>query len=129
MKEHNKVYKNIDEQMRKFEIFKINYISIKNHNKLNKNAMYKKKVNQFSDYSEEELKEYFKTLLHVPNHMIEKYSKPFENHLKDNILISEFYTNGKRNEKDIFSKVPEILDYREKGIVHEPKDRSLYICS
>lgn len=29
MKEHNKVYKNIDEQMRKFEIFKINYISIK----------------------------------------------------------------------------------------------------
>lgn len=125
MKEHNKVYKNIDEQMRKFEIFKINYISIKNHNKLNKNAIYKKKVNQFSDYSEEELKEYFKTLLHVPNHMIEKYSKPFENHLKDNILISEFYTNGKRNEKDIFSKVPEILDYREKGIVHEPKDQGL----
>ncbi|KOB58948.1 hypothetical protein PFHG_00698 [Plasmodium falciparum HB3] len=73
MKEHNKVYKNIDEQMRKFEIFKINYISIKNHNKLNKNAMYKKK----------------------------------------------------RNEKDIFSKVPEILDYREKGIVHEPKDQGL----
>ncbi|SPJ12948.1 cysteine proteinase falcipain 1 [Plasmodium sp. DRC-Itaito] len=125
MKEHNKVYKNIEEQMRKFEIFKINYIRIKNHNKLNKNAMYKKKVNQFSDYSEEELKKYFKSLLPVPNDMIKKYVKPLENHLKNNILISQFYTNGKRNDKDIFSKVPEILDYREKGIVHEPKDQGL----
>ncbi|SOV25300.1 cysteine proteinase falcipain 1 [Plasmodium sp. DRC-Itaito] len=125
MKEHNKVYKSLEEQMRKFEIFKMNYISIKSHNKLNKNAMYKKKVNQFSDYSEEELKQYFKTLLPVPKHMIQKYVKPLENHLEKNILINEFYTNGKRNDKDIFMKVPEILDYREKGIVHEPKDQGL----
>ncbi|KYN96171.1 cysteine proteinase falcipain 1 [Plasmodium gaboni] len=125
MKEHNKVYKSVEEQMRKFEIFKMNYISIKSHNKLNKNAMYKKKVNQFSDYSEEELKQYFKTLLPVPKHMIQKYVKPLENHLEKNILINEFYTNGKRNDKDIFMKVPEILDYREKGIVHEPKDQGL----
>ncbi|SOV19572.1 cysteine proteinase falcipain 1 [Plasmodium gaboni] len=125
MKEHNKVYKSLEEQMRKFEIFKMNYISIKSHNKLNKNAMYKKKVNQFSDYSEEELKQYFKTLLPVPKHMIQKYVKPLENDLEKNILINEFYTNGKRNDKDIFMKVPEILDYREKGIVHEPKDQGL----
>ncbi|SOV19651.1 cysteine proteinase falcipain 1 [Plasmodium sp. gorilla clade G2] len=125
MKEHNKVYKSLEEQMRKFEIFKMNYISIKSHNKLNKNAMYKKKVNQFSDYSEEELKQYFKKLLPVPKHMIQKYVKPLENHLEKNRLINEFYTNGKRNDKDIFMKVPEILDYREKGIVHEPKDQGL----
>ncbi|CRH01345.1 cysteine proteinase falcipain 1, putative [Plasmodium relictum] len=116
MKEHNKNYKNMKEKIERYENFKINYLEIKKHNA--DNDLYKKKLNHFSDYSKKELENYFKKLTSVPPHLIEKHVKPFNAMLKS----AKGNENEKKNE-DIFSKYPTNLDYRQKGIVIDPKDQ------
>ncbi|CRG94776.1 cysteine proteinase falcipain 1, putative [Plasmodium gallinaceum] len=118
MNEHNKNYNSMKEKIEKYENFKINYLEIKKHN--TENHLYKKKVNKFSDYSKKELENYFKKLVPVPSHLIEKHVKPFSTILKSVKGIEE-----KEKNKDLFSTFPTNLDYREKGIVHEPKDQGV----
>ncbi|GAW82506.1 cysteine proteinase precursor,vivapain-1 [Plasmodium gonderi] len=117
MKKYNRNYKDINEQIEKYENFKVNYIKIKNHNKMN--HTYKMKINQFGDYSKKDFEKYFKKLLPIPNHLKEKYVTPFSLHMK---YKKNKLTLGNSN---LFASVPENLDYREKGIVHEPKDQGL----
>ncbi|KAI4836704.1 cysteine proteinase [Plasmodium brasilianum] len=119
MKEYNKKYKDINEQMEKYENFKRNYISIETYNKM-ENILYKKKLNQFSDYSKKDFENYFKKLLPIPNHLKEKYVVPFKSTRK-----KEDQNNKVEKSKSIFGDLPDNLDYREKGIVHEPKDQML----
>ncbi|SBT80356.1 cysteine proteinase, putative [Plasmodium malariae] len=119
MKEYNKKYKDINEQMEKYENFKRNYINIETYNKM-ENILYKKKLNQFSDYSKKDFENYFKKLLPIPNHLKEKYVVPFKSTRK-----KEDQNNKVEKSKSIFGDLPDNLDYREKGIVHEPKDQML----
>ncbi|GAB68005.1 cysteine proteinase precursor [Plasmodium cynomolgi strain B] len=118
MKKYNRSYKDITEQMEKYKNFKMNYLKIKKHNETNQ--MYKMRLNQFSDYSKKDFESYFKKLLPIPDHLKKKYVVPFGsmNNGKDKKVDSNKSAN-------LFTDVPEILDYREKGIVHEPKDQGL----
>lgn len=118
MNKYNRNYKDITEQMEKYENFKINYLKIKKHNETSQ--MYRMRLNQFSDYSKKDFENYFRKLLPIPDHLKKKYVVPFGslNNVKGKIVDSN-------KSADIFTDVPEILDYREKGIVHEPKDQGL----
>ncbi|SBS86530.1 cysteine proteinase, putative [Plasmodium ovale] len=129
MKKYNKNYKNMNEQMEKYENFKVNYRKIKEHNKKKKDITYKKKVNHFGDYSKKDLKNYFKKLLPIQDNLKEKYVIPFKSNIKteENKLgkdnNSSDSSNSSSSDNDILNTLPENLDYREKGIVHDPKDQ------
>ncbi|CAI7722304.1 vivapain-1 [Plasmodium vivax] len=119
MNKYKRSYKDINEQMEKYKNFKMNYLKIKKHNETNQ--MYKMKVNQFSDYSKKDFESYFRKLLPIPDHLKKKYVVPFSsmnNGKGKNVVTSSSGAN-------LLADVPEILDYREKGIVHEPKDQGL----
>ncbi|ANQ09647.1 Trophozoite cysteine proteinase [Plasmodium coatneyi] len=118
MNQYNRSYKDITEQMEKYENFKMNYLKIKQHNETNQ--MYKMRLNQFSDYSKKDFQNYFRKLLPIPEHLKKKYVVPFSS--LNNGKVKKL---GSNKSADIFDDVPEILDYREKGIVHEPKDQGL----
>ncbi|CXI93303.1 berghepain-1 [Plasmodium berghei] len=117
MKEYNKKYKNIDEQLVRFENFKTNYMKVKKHNEMiGKNGItYVQKVNQFSDFSKEELDSYFKKLLPIPHNLKTKHVVPLKTHLDDN----------KIKPKEGVLDYPEQRDYREWNILLPPKDQGM----
>ncbi|KJP88439.1 cysteine proteinase [Plasmodium fragile] len=118
MKKYNRSYKDTTEQMEKYENFKMNYLKIKKHNETNQ--IYKMRINQFGDYSKKDFQSYFKKLLPIPEDLKKKYVVPFGSlhNEKGRKMDSNKYANP-------INDMPDILDYREKGIVHEPKDQGL----
>ncbi|KEG04645.1 chabaupain 1 [Plasmodium vinckei vinckei] len=116
MKENNKKYENMDEQLQRFENFKIRYMKTQKHNEMvGKNGLtYVQKVNQYSDFSKEEFDNYFKKLLSVPMDLKSKYIVPLKKHLANTNLISV-----DNKSKDF----PDSRDYRSKFNFLPPKDQ------
>nr|4QRG_A Chain A, Papain [Carica papaya]4QRG_B Chain B, Papain [Carica papaya] len=101
MLKHNKIYKNIDEKIYRFEIFKDNLKYIDETNK--KNNSYWLGLNVFADMSNDEFKE--------------KYTGS----LAGNYTTTELSYEEVLNDGDV--NIPEYVDWRQKGAVTPVKNQ------
>ncbi|SCM04501.1 chabaupain 1 [Plasmodium chabaudi chabaudi] len=118
MKKYNKKYENMDEQLERFENFKISHMKVKKHNEMiGKNGVtYVQKVNQYSDFSKEEFNNYFKKFLSVPHDLKAKYLVPLKEHLANNNITPA---------NDLVGDFPDSRDYRGKYTLLPPKDQGM----
>ncbi|CAD2100494.1 chabaupain 1 [Plasmodium vinckei brucechwatti] len=118
MKEYNKKYNNMDEQLERFENFKRSHMKVQKHNEMiGKNGVtYVQKVNQYSDFSKDEFDNYFKKLPSIPHDLKAKHVVPLKTHLANNNITLK---------KDQLKGYPDHRDYRDKFYLLPPKDQGM----
>jgi cathepsin L len=99
----NKTYKNVEEQLHRFQIFVENLEKIGKHNS-NESKTFKMKLNQFGDLNSDEFKEY----------MERGTSKP---------KTDKKEKEGKRNLHADLSSNPSSIDWTTRGVVTPVKDQ------
>lgn len=102
-KDFGKKYDSVEEHQYRFKVFTQNVKKINNHNRLRMNT-YKMAVNEFTDLTEEEFKQFYlggyKQLPQSGN----SYSHPEESEVS-------------------IKDLPESVDWREKGVLTDPKNQ------